>query len=46
VPVVGICNHGLYQFSPSFFYALDRPEFRLEALYFFVNDGEAGLLTV
>ena len=46
VPVVGICDHGLYQFSPSFFYAIDRPEFRLEALYFFVNEGEAGPLTV
>lgn len=41
LPVFGFCDHGLYQFSPSFFYALDRPEFRLEALYFVVHSTNA-----
>jgi hypothetical protein len=34
LPVVGWVDHGFFQFSPSFFYALDRPGFKLEKLYF------------
>ena len=35
LPACGFCDHGMYQFSPSFFYALDRPKFKLESLHFF-----------
>lgn len=44
LPVCGWCDHGIYQFSPSFFYAVNRAEFRLEALYFFVRSNQAGKL--
>ena len=37
LPACGYCDHGMYQFSPSFFYAIDRPEFKLERLYFFTS---------
>ena len=46
IPVLGCCDHGFYQFSPSFFYAIDRPELQLEALYFFLYGRQAGPLTV
>lgn len=46
LPVVGFCDHGIYQFSPSFFYAIERPELKLEALYFFVNNRQAGPLMI
>ena len=46
LPVCGWCDHGIYQFSPSFFYAVDRAEFKLEALYFFVRSTQAGKLTL
>jgi hypothetical protein len=41
LPVLGFCDHGIYQFSPSFFYAVQRPELQLEALYFFVHNMQA-----
>ena len=44
LPLHGFSDHGFYQFSPSFFYALDRPEFRLESLYFVVHNKQAGPL--
>lgn len=44
LPVLGFCDHGIYQFSPSFFYAVERPELQLEALYFFVHGRQAGPL--
>jgi len=46
LPVLGFCDHGIYQFSPSFFYAVERPELQLEALYFFVRGRQAGPLMV
>lgn len=46
LPLHGFCDHGLFQFSPSFFYAIDSPEFRLEALYFVVHDAKGGALMV
>jgi hypothetical protein len=46
LPVVGFCDHGLYQFSPSYFYAIERPQLKLEALYFFVNNRQAGPLMI
>ena len=44
LPLHGFTDHGFYQFSPSFFYALDRPELRLEALYFVVHGTKSGQL--
>jgi len=44
LPVCGWCDHGIYQFSPSFFYAVDRAEFKLEALYFFARSTQSGKL--
>jgi hypothetical protein len=44
LPLHGFTDHGFYQFSPSFFYAIDRPEFRLEALYFVVHGTKSGQL--
>lgn len=38
LPVCGWVDHGFYQFSPSFFYAIDRKEFSLEKLYFWIYD--------
>ena len=46
LPILGFCDHGMYQFSPSFFYAVERPELHLEALYFFVHDRKAGPLMI
>lgn len=46
LPVLGFCDHGIYQFSPSFFYAIDRPELQLEALYFLVHSRKAGPLMI
>jgi|LauGreSBDMM110SN_4_FD.fasta_scaffold00351_6 hypothetical protein len=44
LPVLGFCDHGFYQFSPSFFYSVDRPELKLEALYFSIHDRHADSL--
>ena len=41
LPVCGWNDHGFYQFSPSFFYSLDRKDFELQKLYFFVYDRES-----
>jgi hypothetical protein len=38
LPCVGWVDHGFFQFSPTFFLALDRPELELERLYFYVYD--------
>lgn len=38
LPVTGWLDHGLFQFSPAFFYAVNREEFSLERLYFFAYD--------
>lgn len=38
LPTCGWIDHGFYQFSPSFFYAIDRQDFKLERLYFWVYD--------
>jgi len=46
LPMLGFCDHGIYKFSPSFFYAVERPELQLEALYFFVHGSQAGPLMV
>lgn len=46
LPVLGFCDHGIYQFSPSFFYAIERPELKLEALYFFVHGRQPGPLMI
>jgi len=46
LPVLGYCDHGMYQFSPSFFYAIERPQLKLEALYFFVRNWEDGPLMI
>lgn len=46
LPVLGFCDHGIYQFSPSFFYAIERPELKLEALYFFVHGRQAGPMMI
>jgi hypothetical protein len=46
LPVLGFCDHGIYQFSPSFFYAVERPELHLEALYFFVHGHKASPLMI
>lgn len=35
IPVFGNKGHGLYQFSPEFFYAMDSDDFRLVQLVFF-----------
>ena len=45
LPVYGFGDHGMYQFNPSFFYALDRPDFKLEALYFFSQNDSPVELT-
>ena len=41
LPVCGWVDHGFYQFSPSFFYAVDTAELSLEKLYFWVYDRES-----
>jgi hypothetical protein len=46
LPIFGYCDHGMYQFTPSFFYAIDRPELNLEALYFFSHDKRADSLVI
>ena len=40
LPIAGWCDHGMYQFSPSFFYAIDRSDLRLESLYFYCADNQ------
>lgn len=38
LPVVGWVDHGFFQFSPCFFYAINCPELELENLYFWIHD--------
>lgn len=44
LPVTGWCDHGFYQFSPAFFYALNNDKLSLVKLYFFDADPSADQL--
>ncbi len=46
LPVTGWVDHGFYQFSPAFFYALESRHMELERCYFYVYDRKAAAMKI
>lgn len=46
LPITGSVDHGLYQFAPNWFYAMESESFKLERLYFFENQSKRNKILI